>query len=63
MPSLGRCRGSGPQDQAERPTPVLKDAVKGFLAGVPNPNTARSYATALRALTEKFGSYTPVSSL
>ncbi|WP_281427427.1 hypothetical protein [Nonomuraea ceibae] len=42
---------------------MLKDAVKGFLAGVPNPNTARSYATALRALTEKFGSYTPVSSL
>ncbi|MEV8634193.1 site-specific integrase [Streptosporangium sp. NPDC051023] len=48
---------------AERPAPVLKDAVKGFLAGVSNPNTARSYAMALRALTEKFGSYTPVGSL
>lgn len=49
--------------EAERPAPVLKDAVKGFLAGVSNPTTARSYATALRALTEKFGSCTPVGSL
>jgi hypothetical protein len=30
---------------------------------VSNLNTARSYATALRALAERFGSYTPVSSL
>ena len=45
----------------ERSVPALKDVIEGFLAGVSNPNTARAYATALRALTEKFGSHTPVT--
>ncbi|GAA3519963.1 integrase/recombinase XerC/integrase/recombinase XerD [Streptosporangium album] len=45
----------------ERSVPALKDAIEGFLAGVSNPNTARAYATALRALTERFGSYTPMT--
>lgn len=45
----------------ERSAPVIKDAIEGFLAGVTNPNTARAYATALRALTEEFGSYTPMT--
>ncbi|MDP9842682.1 hypothetical protein J2853_001893 [Streptosporangium lutulentum] len=42
----------------ERQAPVLKEAIEKFLAGVPNPNTARSYATVLRALAERFGAYT-----
>ncbi|WP_246082822.1 hypothetical protein [Nonomuraea diastatica] len=45
----------------ERSVLALKDAIEGFLAGVSNPNTARGYATASRALTERFGSYTPVT--
>ncbi|MER5624395.1 hypothetical protein ABT061_25515 [Streptosporangium sp. NPDC002544] len=49
--------------RAERQVPVLKDAVEEFLAGVSNSNTIRSYATALRALATRFGSFAPVIAL
>jgi len=49
--------------ETERPAPALKDAIEGFLARMPNPNTARAYSTALRALAERFGSRTPVTAL
>lgn len=34
-------------------------SIEGVLAGAANPNMTRVYATALRALIEKFGSRTP----
>lgn len=43
--------------------PTLAAAVNGFLAQVPNPNTRRSYATALGALRDEVGPDTPVAVL
>ncbi|RCG28714.1 site-specific integrase [Sphaerisporangium album] len=48
---------------ADLQAPALKDAIEGFLTGVSNPNTARAYAAALRALAEKFGPYTSVTAV
>lgn len=43
--------------------PTLGQACEAFLAGIANPNTARSYATALGALADWLGAHQPLSVL
>lgn len=43
--------------------PTIDAAVAGFLAGFGNPNTARSYGIATRALVTEFGADTPLAVL
>jgi len=43
--------------------PTLGQACEAFLAGLANPNTARSYATALGALADWLGAHRPLSVL
>ncbi|MFC4062904.1 tyrosine-type recombinase/integrase [Planomonospora corallina] len=43
--------------------PALADAIASFLGGIATANTARAYATALRALAAEFGDRTPLEVL